>query len=159
MAGETTRFAGWDDGRITREKAKIRAAAFLGAVEYLAAPILVAILRGASPIDIGGYHVAIPIVVVCLIPLAYIMMKFFDGVLIMGSPRPTKARAALVTRSIITNFIGLASLLVFLHSGELRWPTIIWLLGIPAAIGLIRRIGAYQRVMERIARGERAPDA
>ena len=77
----------------------------------------------------------------------------------MGSPRPTKARAALLTRSIITNFIGLASLLVFIHSDELRWPTIIWLLGIPAAVGLLRRIGAYQRVMEQIARGERTPDA
>jgi len=74
-------------------------------------------------------------------------------VLIMGNPRPTKPRAALVVRAGLTNLIGLEALAVFLLCGDIYWVGAVYVLGIPAVFGLLRRIGAYTKVMENLARG------
>lgn len=149
----------WSDDRIAKEARRIRWVAVAGAVQYTAPAIVVAALRGQAPFRIPGYHVAIPIALVCLSLFSHILMKLFDGVLTIGDLRPTKARAALMMRCILTNAIGLAALLVFFQSGELVWPAVIYALGIPGAAGIIRRIPAYQTVMERIARGGNAANA
>jgi hypothetical protein len=141
----------WPEELIVREKRRLRGTAFVAAVLYFAPPVVVAALRGVSPWVIPHFHVAIPIVLICLLPLAYLMMPMFDGVLALGSVRPTTPRAALVARCVITDTIAALSLYLFFHSGELLWPSIYWLLGVPAAFGILRRISAYQAALERIA--------
>ena len=149
----------WPDDRIATEARRIRWVAVAGAAQYAIPAVVVAVLRGEAPFRIPGYHIAIPIILACLSLLAYVLMPLFDGVLTIGEPRPTKARAALMMRCVLTNTIGLAALLVFFQSAELVWPGVIYALGIPGAAGIIRRIPAYQTVMERTARGGSAADA
>ena len=69
---------------------------------------------------------------------------------------PTTPRAALFVRCVIADAIAVLAFYLFVHSGEILWPTVYWALGLPAAFGILRRIGAYQTAMERIATGESA---
>jgi len=57
-------------------------------------------------------------------------------------------------RCVIADAVAILAFYLFAHSGELLWSAIYWTLGLPAALGVLRRIGAYQNSMERIARGE-----
>jgi hypothetical protein len=143
----------WTDEQVTREKGRLRRTAFLGAAAYLIPPIVAAALQLHSPREFPGFHVAIPIVLICLLPVAYALMSLFDSVLVLGTPRPTTARAALLARCTLTGMIGVLALYLFFHSPDLRWPAVYWALGLPAAVGILRRIPAYQRAMERIAVG------
>lgn len=150
---DPTPHVNWSEERIARERGRIRFMGIVGAIEYAAAAVVVAVMRGSLPYEAPLRHAAIPIVIACLVPIAYLTMKVFDGVLIMGNPRPTKPRAALVVRAGLTNLIGIGALVVFLLCGEVYWAGAVYVLGIPAALGILRRIGAYTRVMENLGRG------
>ncbi len=147
----------WPEEMVAREKRRLRRTGLAAVLLYLLPPVLCAVLRGRSPWVIPHFHVAIPIVLICLLPLAYFLMPMFDGVLAFGSVRPTTPRAALFVRCVITDAIAVLSVYLFLHSGELMWPAAYWILGLPAALGILRRIGAYQAAMERIATGQQPP--
>ncbi len=139
---------------IKREKRRIVRVAVVGACLYLLPLGVVAFLRGESPWEVPYYHVAIPIVVMCLAPVSYLLMPLFDSVLVFGRPRPTTPRAALITRCVVTNAMGVLALWVFFHSQSLRWFLVLWALGLPAVFGIVRRIGAYQGALDRIVSGE-----
>ncbi|MGQ9730054.1 MAG: hypothetical protein ACUVX8_02155, partial [Candidatus Zipacnadales bacterium] len=122
---------------------------------YLCPLIIVAVMRGQTPWEAPGLHVGIPIGFICLLPAAYLLMPLCDGVLLLGSPRPTTPRAAMLVRCIIADTIALVSLVLFFLTGEIRWwPLVYWLLGLPAVVGIFRRVGAYQAAMKRIATGQ-----
>jgi hypothetical protein len=146
----------WPEEMIVQEKHRLRRTGVAAVVLYFAPIVAVAALRGRSPWEIPHFHIAIPIVLICLLPVAYFLMPMFDGVLVFGSARPTTARAALFVRCAIADAIAVLSFYLFIHSGELMWPVIYWALGLPAALGILRRIGAYQSAMERIATGQAA---
>jgi hypothetical protein len=139
---------------VAAEKRRITRTALVGAVLYLVPLAVVAFLRGESPWEIPYYHLAIPIVVLVLIPLFYVLMPLFDGVLLFGQPRITTPRAALIARCVLANTISLLALWVFFHGQTLTWFLILWALGLPAACGIVRRIGAYRRAVDRILSGE-----
>ena len=143
----------WPEEMIASEKRRLRRTGLAAVVLYFAPIAVVAALRGQSPWEIPHFHIAIPIVLICLLPVAYFLMPMFDGVLVFGSVRPTTPRAALFVRCVVTDAIAVAAVYLFLHSGEPMWPVVYWLLGLPAALGILRRIGAYQSAMERIATG------
>jgi len=139
---------------IKGEKRRIARAGVVGAGFYLLPLAVVAFLRGESPWEVPYYHVAIPIVVVCLVPVSYLLMPLFDSVLIFGRPRPTIPRAALIARCVITNAMGVLALWVFFHAQSLKWFLVLWALGLPAVFGIVRRIRAYQGALYRIVSGE-----
>jgi len=143
----------WSEEQIAREKRRLRGTGLVAVALYFVPVVVLAALKGRSPWEIAYFHLAIPIVLICLLPVAYLLMPLFDSVLVFGAPRPTTARAALLTRCLITDAMAVVSLYLFFHSGELLWPGIYWALGLPAALGILRRIAAYQRAMERIATG------
>jgi len=144
----------WPEETINQEKRRLRGLGVTGFVLYFAPVAVGAALRGQSPWEIGHFHVAIPIALICLLPVAYFLMPMFDGVLAFGSARPTKPRAALFARCVVVDAIAALTVYLFLHSGALAWPAAYWILGLPAAFGILRRIGAYQGAMERIATGQ-----
>jgi hypothetical protein len=146
----------WPDEMIRREKGNLFRTGAAGAAFYLAPVVAVTVLKGASPWEMAHFHIAIPIVLICLLPVAYLVMPLVDGVLVLGSVRPTTPRAALFVRCFIADAIAVLAFYLFVHSGELLWPAVYWALGLPAAFGVLRRIGAYQAAMERIATGETA---
>ena len=149
----------WSEELMRREKRHLVRTAALGAAFYLVPPVVVGLLRGVSPWEIPHFHIAIPIILICLLPVAYLLTPLVDGVLVLGSVRPTTPRAALFVRCVIADAIAVLALYLFIHSGEILWPTVYWALGLPAAFGILRRIGAYQGAMERIATGESGESA
>jgi hypothetical protein len=83
-------------------------------------------------------------------------MPLFDGTLLLGQPRVTSPRAALTIRCLLTDLIAFAALGVFIHGNTLTWFAVIWALSLPAAFGILRRIGAYGRALDRIVASESA---
>jgi hypothetical protein len=147
----------WSEDMIGREKRRLRGMGTTGFLLYFVPVLTGAALRGQSPWELPHFHTAIPIVLLCLLPLAYFLMPMFDGVLVLGSVRPTTPRAALFVRCVIVDGIALLSVYLLLHSGAVVWPGVYWLAGLPAALGLLLRIRAYQTAMERIATGQTQP--
>lgn len=144
----------WSEELRRRERRLLRRTALAAVALYAVPPVVVALLHGQAPWELPHFHVAIPIALLVLLPLAYLIMPLADGVLVLGSVRPTTPRAALLVRCAIVDGVAVISLYLFLHSGELLWPTLYWMAGLPATVGVLRRIGAYQRAMERIATGK-----
>jgi len=143
------------EDQLQRERGRIRRAALLGALFPLVPLIVVAALRGESPWQSPYYHVAVPIVVLCVVyPVCYLLMPLVDGVLILGTPRFTGPRAALLVRSGLTAFMALAALGLFFYAPSIAWFAALWTLSLPAAIGIARRVGAYERALDRIVHGE-----
>ena len=148
------------EDEVRGERGRLRRTAIAGAAFPLVPLGVVVWLRGVSPWVIPHYHVAIPIVILCVaFPVAYLLMPLFDGVLILGRPRVTGPRAALLIRSGLTAFLALLALWVFLHSRSILWFAVLWTLSLPAAVGIVRRIRAYERALDRIASGETPPRA
>jgi len=146
----------WPEELIAREKARLRGTGLTAVALYFAPPVVVAALRAQSPWEIPHFHVAIPLALIGLLPVAYFLMPMFDGVLVFGSVRPTTPRAALFARCAIVDGIAALAVYLFFHSGAPAWPAAYWILGLPAAFGILRRISAYQTAMERIATGRTA---
>jgi len=146
------------EDQIRRERGRIRRTAVIGAAVAVAPAIVVAVLRGQSPWHIPYGHVAIPIVILCLlIPGSYILMPLFDGVLILGRARLTGPRAALLVRCLLTDLMGLAALWVFFHLNSVAWFAVLWGLSLPGTWGILRRVRAYERVLERMAAETSSP--
>jgi hypothetical protein len=144
----------WPAELVEREKRSIRRTALVGGLLPLVPAVVVALLHGRPPVTIPYYHVAIGIAIVCLVPGLYLVMPFFDGALMLGRQRLTGPRAALLVRCTVTNLVSALAFYVFLHSGDWRWFAAVWALSLPAAAGILRRIGAYVKVLERTASGE-----
>jgi hypothetical protein len=150
----------YPEDEVRRERGRLRRTAILGAIFPLVALVVVLWFRGVAPWAIPYYHVAIPIALLCVaFPAAYVMMPLFDGVLILGRPRITGPRAALLMRCGLTALLSLLALWVFFHSRSIVWFAVLWTLSLPAAVGIARRIGAYERALDRIASGEAPPPA
>ena len=80
----------WPDELIAQEKRRLWRTGIAAVVLYLVPVAVVAWFRGESPWVIPHFHIAIPIVLICLLPLVYLLMPMVDGVLVLGSVRPTK---------------------------------------------------------------------
>jgi hypothetical protein len=139
---------------VDAEKRRVELTAWVGACLYLVPLGVVALLRGESPGDIPYYHLAIPIAALVLTPVLYLLMPLFDSVIVFGQPRLTTPRAALMARCVLTNAMGILALWVFFHGQSVRWFLVLWALGLPAAFGIIRRIGAYKAAIDRTMNGE-----
>lgn len=148
----------WTEELIEKERRRLLTTALTAVALYGVPPAFVAVMRGHSPWVLPHFHVAIPAVLLALLPVAYLVMPLADGVLVLGSVRPTTPRAALLVRCVIVEGMALISVYLFLHSDGLLWPALYWAAGLPAAVGIIRRIGAYQRAMERIATGQHSSE-
>lgn len=139
---------------VAAEERRVACTALVGVCFYVVPLGVVALLRGESPWDIPYYHLAIPIVALVLTPVFYLLMPLFDSVLVFGQPRLTTPRAALMARCVLTNAMGVLALWVFFHGQSVRWFLVLWTLGLPAAFGIIRRIGAYKAAIDRMVGGE-----
>jgi len=144
----------WPEELVVREKRRLWRTGLVAGVLYLVPVAVVACLGGESRWVIPHFHIAIPIVLIGLLPLVYLLMPVVDGVLVLGSVRPTTPRAALFVRCVIVEGIAAFALCLFFQWGEGTWPAVYWVLGLPAAFGVLRRIPAYQAALERIVRGE-----
>ncbi len=142
------------DEIVVVEKRRVTLTALVGACLYIVPLCVVAFLRGESPWEIPYYHIAVPIVALVLTPVFYVLMPLFDSVLVFGEPRITTPRAAVIARCVLANAMSVLALWVFFHGGSVTWFLVLWALGLPAAFGILRRIGAYKGAIDRIVSGE-----